>query len=657
MNSWSSLWLLLGTLGLVAASGCGIADTSTDPIKKGTPSVDAGTSTNDAGTSSIWKQRNAADLFAVDHVPQFEFTLPADQWKWLNDNALKEEYVQAQASYEGQSAGTVGLRFKGSFGTLNGCFDDTGKLICPKLSFKVNFESYDTNNRFYGLKRLNLHSMVRDPTKLHERISYELYRLSDVVAPRSSWANVKVNGQSYGLFSMVEEVDGRFTADRWPGNGDGNLYKEAWPESVLSTYYTTRLETNKDVADNGPIVTFASELNAAGAADIASALVKWTNLDYLYRYMAVDDAIVNCDGITAMYSPDATSPAWGNHNYYFYQEQNRGYFWLIPWDLDATLTTCAPFAAVPLWNTSPSNCGQNFAVWGGSWVMAPGCDRIFQALATDPAGYQTAADKLLSGPFEEQTVLAKIDGWANFIHDSEVADPTEPGEASWVTNVNQLRNTIPLLRQRLMAIRDGKLPQPLTLATTGLNDFETISSLAAKIGLVSYSNSNTDVSYDVNTASALDGLTDIRLDFVYRDPTPDPGQGWQQWIYYFWTFKDSFHDLTSVARLRMILRTDQPRVVRVDLESDLYQAAGKGIKFGWDVPVTNAPTAVDLLIDTAKLPSWGTGTTDVLSNVRTHVNGIAFNPSPVGRDGTGYLGAGKSDPGYLEVDDVQFQTP
>ncbi len=29
----------------------------------------------------------------------------------------------------------------------------------------------------------------------------------------------------------------------------------------------------------------------------------------------------------------------------------------------------------------------------------------------------------------------------------------------------------------------------------------------------------------------------------------------------------------------------------------------------------------------------------------------------VGRDGTGNLGAGKSDPGYLEVDDVQFLTP
>jgi hypothetical protein len=63
------------------------------------------------------------------------------------------------------------------------------------------------------------------------------------------------------------------------------------------------------------------------------------------------------------------------------------------------------------------------------------------------------------------------------------------------------------------------------------------------------------------------------------------------------------------------------------------------------------------MLDAAQLPSWGTGTTDVLSHVRTHVNGIAFNPSPVGRDASGYLGANASDTGYLEIDNVQFGSP
>jgi spore coat protein H len=659
MKPWMPKWTLLGLMVSLGIVGCGETDSAPMAAGRANPAGGASDATGGAsnGTKSTWYKRDANELFDVDHVPRFEFTLPADKWQWLNDNALLEQYVQSDANYEGQSAGTVGIRFKGSYGTLNNCIDSTGKLTCAKLSLKINFEEYDTTNRFYGLKRLNLHSMVNDSTKLHERISYELYRLSDVKAPRSSWANVTVNGKDYGLFSMVEDIDGRFTADRWPSDGNGNLYKEAWPESVQSYYYTAHLETNKTTPDTSGIVSFATEFNAADSSNSATVLGKWSDLSYWYRYMAVDDAIVNCDGITAIYAAGATGVTWGNHNFYIHQEQNRNFFWLVVWDLDATMTTCAQFASVPNWSIKPADCSVNYAVWGDAWVNAPGCDRIFQALAQDRASYQSAVDQLLAGPFKEQTVLDKIDKWAAFIQSSVVADPTGAGESSWMTNVAQLKSTVPLLRQRLGMLRDGKPIDPLILSVTALNDFETTSSVGAKLGLVCYANTNTDCVYDVNTSNALVGQQDIRLNFTYRDPTNNPGQGWQQWIYYFWTFAGGFHDLTQVARLHLVLRTDHPRTVRIDLESDLYQAPNKGIKFGWDVPVTNQPTTVDLLLDSAKLPSWGTGTTDVLANVRTHINGLAFNPSPVGRDALGYLGANASDPGYLEIDNVQFVSP
>ncbi len=107
----------------------------------------------DASLEAAWKDRDAAGLFNVDHVPQFEFTLPASDWQWLQDNASQEQYVQAEATYEGQPAGTIGLRFKGNYGSLYSCFDTTtGVLICAKLGFKVNFGKYDADNRFFRLK-------------------------------------------------------------------------------------------------------------------------------------------------------------------------------------------------------------------------------------------------------------------------------------------------------------------------------------------------------------------------------------------------------------------------------------------------------------------------------------------------------------------------
>ncbi|HEX2656633.1 MAG TPA: CotH kinase family protein, partial [Polyangia bacterium] len=579
---------------------------------------------------------------------------PAADWADLKAHATDEQYVRAEATFEGQPAGTIGLRFKGSFGTLVNCFDSSGRLTCAKLSFKVDFEEYDSTNRFFGLKRLNLHSMINDPTKLHERIAYELYQLSGVKAPRSTWANVKVNGENQGLFSLVEEIDGRFTAETWPGAGDGNLYKEVWPTSGM-TSFVDGLQTNKSIADVSGMAAFADDLRGAPDAALATTLAKWTDPDYLNRYLAVDDAIVNCDGITAFYAPMPTGDAWGNHNFYWYQEPTRPYFWLIPWDMDMTMTTCSFFAAVPNWSSTPADCTHNSAVWGSSWVKPPGCDRLFQAAHQNHAGYAAAVDQLLAGPFAMATLMPKIDAWSAFIRPSVVADPTLGGDAAWQSAVAQLRATIPTLRARLLALRDGKPIRPVALALDALNDFEQTAAADVALGLTALSNGGSDTAVTLGTAGALSGAQDLRLDFTYRDPASMGG--WQQWIYFPINFVNGPNDLTTVKTIRIRLATDRPRNIRVDLESGLYQQGSQGVKFGWDVAVTPTPTTMDLAIDMARLPSWGTATDD-LATVRKAMSGLAFNPTPDGRGADGLLGAGNADVGFLRIDDVQFvRTP
>ena len=50
-------------------------------------------------------------------------------------------------------------------------------------------------------------------------LAYGLYREQGLPAPRSTWALLKVNGEDLGLFSMVEQIDGRFTAENFAGDG------------------------------------------------------------------------------------------------------------------------------------------------------------------------------------------------------------------------------------------------------------------------------------------------------------------------------------------------------------------------------------------------------------------------------------------------------
>ena len=98
---------------------------------------------------------DAADLFDYPHVPTFDICLPEDEWEALQVNARDEEYVPAEACFEGTSIGTVGLRFKGAVGSLLNCFNAQDEMICRKLSMKLKFSEYDLEQRFYGLRRLN----------------------------------------------------------------------------------------------------------------------------------------------------------------------------------------------------------------------------------------------------------------------------------------------------------------------------------------------------------------------------------------------------------------------------------------------------------------------------------------------------------------------
>ena len=231
----------------------------------------------------------------------------------LAKNPMTENmYVPATAIVDGDNVGMVGIRFKGAYGTLQSCIDKTFKVTCPKMSYKVKFDAFDMNKRFKGLKKVNLHAMIADQTKMHEHIAYKLYRDMGLVASRSAHAKVTINGEVRGLYAVTEAPDGRFTADRFAPDGDGNLYKEVWPTSTDPKYYQSHLETNEDmVMTHDKFIAFATELKASQVpAELTKTLDKWASMDYMLRYNAVDRIISNWDGMVtfACADRDASSP-------------------------------------------------------------------------------------------------------------------------------------------------------------------------------------------------------------------------------------------------------------------------------------------------------------------------------------------------------------
>lgn len=603
-----------------------------------------------------YRSGDAAELFAPASLPTFELSLPPERWQYLQAHAVDEAYEPAELRFGDELVGQVGLRFKGSIGTLTNCFDADGNLTCRKLSMKLKFDEYASELRFFGLKRVNLHAMMHDASLLHEKLAYDLYRELGVAAPRSSWAIAQVNGVSLGLFSLVEEIDGRFTQDRWQDQGDGNLYKEAWPVSTEPEDYAAAIETNEQEATHEAFATFAAELQAAPDATARrEALGRWTDLDLLARYMAVDDAIANIDGATAIYCRAEDPTACGNHNYFFYLSEDQTRFQLVPWDLDATFWPQTSYDNAPPWLVTPDSCDERYRVGSdGANLAPPGCDPLFSALAADLTDYDRALQSLLDGPFSLSAAEEAIDRHAAFIASAVAVEPGGQTLERWQSEVAMLKHNVPLLHARARARRQGLTPAALDLSVSAVNDFEAIDETLLTL-LPTFSNPSSKTSLSLAGAEssqvALEGQQSLLMSFEYRNEGQTP---WAQWTNLALPFQDRPIDLSEPSGIRLTLRTDSPRTVRIDLDSVLYEASVEGIKFGWEVVASSEPLTVELAFADATLPAWAHATGDQLPTIVQRVEALAFHPMCNGRDGEGLLAEGSTDAGFLELDALEL---
>ena len=151
----------------------------------------------------------------------------------INRDHAAEEYVEGMLIFEKDTISPVGIRYKGSIGAFVGCldgpnmFEPSGAKICTKLSMKIKINWKGRKEKFFGLKKLQFHSMNNDASQMHERTGYWLFRQMGIPAPRAVHAKLTINGIYTGLYSLVEQIDSRFIKENFDDN-KGNLYKEIW---------------------------------------------------------------------------------------------------------------------------------------------------------------------------------------------------------------------------------------------------------------------------------------------------------------------------------------------------------------------------------------------------------------------------------------------
>jgi spore coat protein H len=573
-------------------------------------------------TESNLSDRDASDLFDGGGVPRFDLRLTdGADWSGLLLSARDEEYQQAYACYDGQAIGNIAFRFKGQAG-LAKCFEGDD-LVCRKLSLRFKFDAVDGAKRFYGLRRLNLHAMVGDLSYLRERLGYDLYRAAGVDSPRSGWAELWVDGEPRGLYSMVEQIDGQFAKSRWPEDGDGDLYKEAWPVSTDPDYYRAHLENNESSAEPDALISLAKGLAEAAPGEQRDVLGRSMDEKQLLRYMAVDDALFNWDGVTTFYADRSH-----NHNFYIYAPASTAKaspsLRLIPWDLDHTFEIPNWHASAPHWREPVQPCPY---ISVGS--IAANCDPIFRALAEDEAGYRSAVHELLAGPFAEGALEAQLDEHVNRLRAAVERAPFGVSVRTWNDNVAALRAQLPLLRTYVTRRADGPPLRRVTLPTTGIADLSSYDDLELMLGFIS--NDGTHTKARVQKTEAAGPISGLRFSGAVSAAASDG-----ELPYFGMALDNPDSDVHEMSGVRFRARANNLYAAGVVLSSALDTPTSN--HFSWFFQLSETPELYELRFAELSLPE-GTlpDATLTQEQVLTHLQGLGFWLSPATLDSEAFI--------------------
>ena len=397
-------------------------------------------------------------IFDQDSLHTFELIIPEDNLDLINTNPTAEEYVEGQLVFNGDTISPIGVRYKGSIGAFVGCTsgndwaNPSGVKTCTKLSMKLKINWEEREEKFYKLKKLQFHSMNNDPSQMHDRLGYHLFREMGVPAPRAVHARLVINGEYNGLFSLVEQIDGRFTDFNFEEE-DGNLYKEVWPlrsngNPFPDQVYLNALKTNEDENPNIDLMkTFAFAMATAESKEEQKEIVEqYLDLSESLAYAVVDRTIRHDDGPFHWYCGDSGDCA--SHNFYWYEEPIKEKLHLIAWDLDNAFDNIIEDSnpVTPIaddWGQTRNNCSPFPDGWLFLEQLSAACDKITGTLATYDEEYEKLQEEFINGPFSEDEVNTLLDLWAEQIRAATIEASETNSDAlsisEWENNLNRLK--------------------------------------------------------------------------------------------------------------------------------------------------------------------------------------------------------------------------
>jgi spore coat protein CotH len=232
--------------------------------------------------------------------------------------------VPATLFVDGKKYPNIGVRFRGAssyFGVPPGY----------KHSLNVSMDFVDKKQRLHGYKTLNLLNGNGDPSMMSS-VLYSHIARPHLPTPKANFAVVAINGESWGVFSNLQQFNKEFLEEnfpsskgaRWkvkgsPGGGGGLEYIGDNPDDYKRRYEIKSEDNKKSWT---ALIQLCKTLNETPADKLEAALKPMLDLDGLLWFLALDVTLMNMDGY------------WIRASDYSLFLDEKGVFHVIPHDMN-----------------------------------------------------------------------------------------------------------------------------------------------------------------------------------------------------------------------------------------------------------------------------------------------------------------------------------
>ena len=265
--------------------------------------------------------------------------LQVEDWEEFLKTAEEEEYIPCTAVIDGEEFYQVGLRVKG-----NNSRRLTEKYGLSRYSLKLEFDHYVGGQNYYDLDKFSLDSSFQDNSYMKTFLAFDMMSEMGVPTPLSSYVDVMVNGEPWGLFLAIEEPEEAF-ARRQFGPDYGQLYKPDYQSlnaenADVDLRYTTDNPKDYDnifrnakfditEADKMRVIRALKALSSGGHSVKSGEeiLEDAINVDEALRYFAVQVFVMNFDSYIG--------PT--GHNYFLHEKDGK--LSILPWDYNLAFGT------------------------------------------------------------------------------------------------------------------------------------------------------------------------------------------------------------------------------------------------------------------------------------------------------------------------------